>query len=167
GDLRGARHRLARPGRAGAGRRGRLRRRAQGRGHEGAQDRRRRDRPDRQPGGVSSRATIDEDAAPMKRRVVVTGLGAVTPMGVGATALYERWAAGECGIVDGAGTCTDFEPSELLSVKEVRRRARFSPFGVVAAAGAIGDAGWDGELPYDGMRVGCILATGIGGIQTI
>jgi len=103
----------------------------------------------------------------VKRSVVITGLGAVTPMGVGAAPLYERWVAGECGIVDGAGTCTDFEPSELLSVKEVRRLDRFSQFALVAATEAIAEAGWDGGLPYDAMRTGCILATGIGGIQTI
>jgi 3-oxoacyl-[acyl-carrier-protein] synthase II len=107
------------------------------------------------------------DRAPVKRRVVVTGLGAVTPLGVGAAPLYERWVAGECGIVDGAGACTDFEPSELLSVKEVRRLDRFSQLALVAAAEAITDAGWDGGLPYDPMRVGCVVATGIGGIQTI
>jgi 3-oxoacyl-[acyl-carrier-protein] synthase II len=103
----------------------------------------------------------------MKRRVVVTGLGAVTPMGVGAAALYERWVAGVCGIVDGAGACTDFEPGELLSVKEVRRLDRFAQLALVAASEAIADAGWDGELPFDPFRIGCILATGIGGIQTI
>ena len=98
---------------------------------------------------------------------MITGLGAVTPLGVGAEALYSRWAAGECGIFDGAGACTDFEPSELLSVKEIRRLDRFSQLGVVAAGEAIADAGWDGGLPYDPMRLGCIVATGIGGIQTI
>ena len=107
----------------------------------------------------------------MRRRVVITGLGAVTPLGVGAEALYSRWAAGECGIFDGAGACTDFEPSEVLSVKEIRRLDRFSQLALVAAGEAIEDAGWDGGraagLPYDPMRVGCILATGIGGIQTI
>ncbi len=107
----------------------------------------------------------------MRRRVVITGLGAVTPLGVGAETLYARWAAGECGIFDGAGACTDFEPSELLSVKEIRRLDRFSQLAVVAAAEAIADAGWDGGgaggVPYDPMRIGCILATGIGGIQTI
>jgi 3-oxoacyl-[acyl-carrier-protein] synthase II len=103
----------------------------------------------------------------MKRRVVVTGLGAVTPMGVGAAALYERWVAGVCGIVDGAGACTAFEPGELLSVKEVRRLDRFAQLALVAASEAIADAGWDGELPFDPFRIGCILATGIGGIQTI
>ena len=103
----------------------------------------------------------------MKRRVVVTGLGAVTPLGVGADVLYERWAAGECGILDGAGACTEFEPSELLSVKEVRRLDRFSQLALVAAAEAIVDAGWEGELPYDPFRAGCVVATGIGGIQTV
>jgi 3-oxoacyl-[acyl-carrier-protein] synthase II len=111
--------------------------------------------------------TTGEGGAPVKRRVVVTGLGAVTPLGVGATPLYERWLAGQCGIVDGAGACTDFEPSELLSVKEVRRLDRFSQFALVAAAEAIADAGWEGELPYDPLRVGCVVATGIGGIQTV
>ncbi len=102
---------------------------------------------------------------------MITGLGAVTPLGVGAETLYSRWAAGECGIFDGAGACTDFEPGELLSVKEIRRLDRFSQLAVVAAAEAVADAGWDGGraggLPYDPMRLGCILATGIGGIQTI
>ncbi|MBV9002439.1 MAG: beta-ketoacyl-ACP synthase II [Solirubrobacterales bacterium] len=103
----------------------------------------------------------------MKRRVVITGVGAVTPLGVGADVLYERWAAAECGILDGAGACTDFEPSELLSVKEVRRLDRFSQLALVAAAEAIVDAGWEGELPLDPLRIGCIIATGIGGIQTV
>jgi len=103
----------------------------------------------------------------MRRRVVITGLGAVTPLGVGAESLYSRWAAGECGILEGAGACTDFEPSEVLTVKEIRRLDRFSQLALVAAGEAIQDAGWDGGTPYDPMRVGCILATGIGGIQTI
>jgi 3-oxoacyl-[acyl-carrier-protein] synthase II len=102
-----------------------------------------------------------------RRRVVVTGLGAVTPLGIGAQPLHERWAAGEVGIVDGAGTCTDFEPKDFLSVKEIRRLDRFSQLGIVAADEAIEQAGWNGELPYDSMRIGCIIATGIGGIETV
>jgi 3-oxoacyl-[acyl-carrier-protein] synthase II len=103
----------------------------------------------------------------VKRRVVITGVGAVTPLGVGADVLYERWAAGECGILDGAGACTDFEPSELLSVKEIRRLDRFSQLALVAAGEAMADAGWDGGMAYDPLRVGCVVSTGIGGIQTI
>jgi 3-oxoacyl-[acyl-carrier-protein] synthase II len=103
----------------------------------------------------------------VKRRVVITGLGAVTPLGVGADPLFERWAAGESGILEGAGACTDFEPSELLSVKEIRRLDRFSQLALVAAGEAVADAGWDEELPCDPFRAGCIVATGIGGIQTV
>ena len=102
-----------------------------------------------------------------RRRVVVTGLGAVTPLGIGAKPLHERWAAGEVGIVDGAGTCTDFEPKEFFSVKEIRRLDRFSQLASVAADEAIAHAGWNGEKPYDPMRIGCIIATGIGGIETV
>jgi 3-oxoacyl-[acyl-carrier-protein] synthase II len=103
----------------------------------------------------------------LKRRVVITGFGAVTPLGVGARPLFERWAAGECGIVDGIGSCTDFEPTEQLSVKEIRRLDRFSQLALVACAEALGQAGWGEGLPYDPLRVGCVLATGIGGIETV
>jgi 3-oxoacyl-[acyl-carrier-protein] synthase II len=103
----------------------------------------------------------------VKRRVVITGVGAVTPLGVGATTLHGRWAEGEVGIVDGAGACSDFEPKDFLSVKEVRRLDRFSQLALVAAAEAIGQAGWEDEMPYDPMRIGCIVATGIGGIETV
>lgn len=103
----------------------------------------------------------------MKPHVVITGVGAVTPLGVGAPTLHERWASGICGIVDGAGACSEFEPVEFLSVKEIRRTDRFSQFALVAAGEAIEQAGWSGEMPYDPLRVGCIVATGIGGIHTV
>ena len=95
---------------------------------------------------------------------MITGMGAVSPLGVGAAALHERWAAGVCGIVDGAGTCSEFEPKDFLSIKEARRLDRFSQFAVVAAAEALAQAGWESELPYDPLRTGCVLSTGIGGI---
>ncbi len=101
------------------------------------------------------------------RRVVVTGVGAVSPLGVGATALIERWAAGECGIADGAGRCDDFEPTDHLSRKEARRQDRFTQFAVVAADEALAAAGWDGEPPYDPERVGCVIGTGIGGLGSL
>jgi 3-oxoacyl-[acyl-carrier-protein] synthase II len=103
----------------------------------------------------------------VSRTVVITGLGAVTPLGVGARTLHERWAAGECGIVDGVGACSDFEPKHSLSVKEVRRLDRFSQLALVAAGEAVAQAGWDGEKPYDPLRIGCVMATGIGGIETV
>jgi 3-oxoacyl-[acyl-carrier-protein] synthase II len=103
----------------------------------------------------------------LKRRVVITGLGAVSPLGVGAGPLHSRWAQGECGIVDGAGACTDFEPKDHLSVKEVRRLDRFSQLALVASHEALAQAGWLDELPYDPLRTGCVIATGIGGIETV
>ena len=103
----------------------------------------------------------------MKPDVVVTGIGAVTPLGVGARTLHERWTAGASGIEDGEGACTEFEPTEYLSVKEVRRADRFTQFALVASDEALAEAGWDGELPYDPARIGSIIGTGIGGIGTL
>jgi 3-oxoacyl-[acyl-carrier-protein] synthase II len=106
-------------------------------------------------------------SAPDRRRVVVTGIGAVTPLGAGATLLHNRWAAGDVGIADGAGRCRDFDPKDHLSVKEARRLDRFAQLAVVAAGEAIAEAGWDGEPPYDPLRVGCVIASGIGGQATL
>jgi len=122
-------------------------------------------------------------------RVVVTGVGAVTPLVVGARALHERWSAGVCGISGGEGACADFNPTDFLSAKEARRADRFTQLALAACAEAIADAGWgdgaDGggagasgarggragaearELPYAPERVGCVLGTGVGGIATL
>jgi 3-oxoacyl-[acyl-carrier-protein] synthase II len=102
-----------------------------------------------------------------ERKVVITGLGAITPLGVGAPPLHERWASGEVGIEDGTGTCRDYDPKEFLSVKEARRLDRFSQFALLASTEALAQAGWSDELPYDPLRIGCVIATGIGGIQTV
>ena len=103
----------------------------------------------------------------MTRSVVVTGVGAVTPLGVGAPALIERWAAGECGIRDGLGRCEDFDVAEFMDRKAARRAARFTQLGLAASAEALAQAGWDGGLPYGADRIGCVVGTGIGGLQTI
>jgi 3-oxoacyl-[acyl-carrier-protein] synthase II len=103
----------------------------------------------------------------MKTDVVVTGIGAVTPLGVGARTLHERWTAGASGIEDGEGACSEFDPTEFLSIKEARRADRFTQFALVASDEALAEAGWDGELPYDPARIGSIIGTGIGGIGTL
>ena len=92
-------------------------------------------------------------AAPgVSRDVVITGLGAVTPLGVGARTLIERWSAGESGIADGVARCSDFEPTDLLSRREARRADRFTQLALVAADEALAQAGWSEAPPYDGDR---------------
>jgi 3-oxoacyl-[acyl-carrier-protein] synthase II len=67
----------------------------------------------------------------------------------------------------GEAPCAEFVAREHLSVKEIRRADRCTQLGLVAAAEAVADAGWDEELPYDPGRIGCVFGTGIGGIATI
>jgi 3-oxoacyl-[acyl-carrier-protein] synthase II len=102
-----------------------------------------------------------------RRTAVITGVGAVTPLGVGARALHERWSAGQSGIEDGLGRCSEFEPKEHLSAKEVRRSDRFTQLALTAAQEALDDAGWEGSVPGDPDRTACVIGTGIGGIGTI
>ena len=89
----------------------------------------------------------------MMREVVVTGVGAVTPLGNGARTLYERWRAAQSGIQDGVGAATEFDPTEYLSIKEARRSDRFSQFAMVASDEALAEAGFSDELPYPSDRV--------------
>jgi 3-oxoacyl-[acyl-carrier-protein] synthase II len=103
----------------------------------------------------------------MSRDVVITGVGAISALGVGARTLHERWSAGVVGIEDGVGAATEFEPKDHLTVKEVRRADRFTQFALVAGDEALAEAGWSDELPYAGERVASILGTGIGGIGTL
>jgi 3-oxoacyl-[acyl-carrier-protein] synthase II len=101
------------------------------------------------------------------REVVITGIGAVTPLGVGARTLHERWLAGACGLENGEGACSAFEPTDFLSRKEARRADRFTQLAVGAADEALAEAGWSDGLPYDPERIGSVIGTGIGGIGTI
>jgi 3-oxoacyl-[acyl-carrier-protein] synthase II len=98
--------------------------------------------------------------------VVITGTGAVTSLGVGASALVDRWLAGDSGIVDGYSACRDFDPSAVMGQKEVRRTDRFTQLAVAAAEEALVEAGWNGAPAYRADRVGCIVGTGVGGIAT-
>jgi 3-oxoacyl-[acyl-carrier-protein] synthase II len=104
----------------------------------------------------------------MTRNTVITGVGAVTPLGVGARTLHERWIAGQSGIEDGFGRASEFDPKEHLSIKQVRRSDRFTQFALAAAKEAVEDAGWEeGSPPGDPDRSACVVATGIGGIGTL
>src|SRR3954469_12333761 len=78
----------------------------------------------------------------MSRRVVITGVGAITPLGAGARTMFERWAAGESGIVDGEAPCADFDARESLGPKLARRTDRFAQLALAASDEALADAGW-------------------------
>jgi 3-oxoacyl-[acyl-carrier-protein] synthase II len=101
-----------------------------------------------------------------EREAVVTGVGAVTPLGTGAEVLMERWCAGETGYRDGVGCCAEFDPHDFLSRKQARRMDRFTQLAVAAADEALAGAGWAGGLPYDDFRVAIVIGTGIGGEKT-
>jgi 3-oxoacyl-[acyl-carrier-protein] synthase II len=101
------------------------------------------------------------------KEVVVTGVGAITPLGVGADTLFDRWSAGEIGIADGEAPCASFDPLDFFTRKEARRSDRFSQFALAAAQEALGQAGWLDDSVYEPGRVGCVLGTGIGGLGTL
>ena len=109
-----------------------------------------------------------------RRRVVITGLGAVTPIGL---TVGESWQAvknGVCGIgpithydpsaqkVKLAAEVKGFDPESLLGRQEAKRMGRFTQFAVAAAREALSDAGFSAEQA-DPDRCGVILSSGIGG----
>jgi 3-oxoacyl-[acyl-carrier-protein] synthase II len=102
----------------------------------------------------------------MEARIVITGIGAVTPYGEGAAAVFEDWAEGVCAIHDGEARCDDFDPTRHLSRKEVHRTDRFTQLALVAGGEAIEQA-WPDDVPYPAERVACVIGTGFGGINSI
>ncbi len=111
------------------------------------------------------------------RRVVVTGIGAVTPIGNNVKDMWESVKEGKCGIapithydtegrkVSVAGEVKDLDVS-CIDKKELRKMDRFSQFALVAAKEAIEDSGLDLDNE-DLDRMGVIVASGIGGLGTI
>jgi 3-oxoacyl-[acyl-carrier-protein] synthase II len=111
------------------------------------------------------------------RRVVVTGIGAITPVGATARETWESAVAGRSGIdfirsfdatgypVRIAAEVRDFEPTAVVAVKEARRLDRYVLLGLAAAREAVADARLDGV--YDSMRVGILFGSAIGGIGGI
>lgn len=113
----------------------------------------------------------------MKRKVVVTGLGLISPVGTGKEKFWQALLEGRSGIkrieafdpsdFDSqiAGEVRDFDVEKFLSRKEARRMDRFSQFAVCASMMAIEDAGLD-VTRVDRNLIGVILGSGIGGIKT-
>jgi 3-oxoacyl-[acyl-carrier-protein] synthase II len=113
---------------------------------------------------------------PEARRVVITGIGPVTPVGTGVEEFATGLMTGRNGVrtitrfpiddlpVSVAGEVPDFDPSAWLEVKEARRTDRFTQFAIASAKLAWRDAG---EPAFESERAGAIYATGIGGIETL
>jgi len=112
------------------------------------------------------------------RRVVVTGLGAVTPLGPAVEPYWDGLIAGRSGIrtlsrfdhtaqdVHIGGECLDFDASQYIDGRAAKRMARFTLFAYAAAKMAFAQSGLqDGK--YDPQRAGVILGTGIGGLREI
>ncbi|MFA4884554.1 MAG: beta-ketoacyl-ACP synthase II [Desulfotomaculaceae bacterium] len=114
----------------------------------------------------------------MLRRVVITGLGIVSPVGTGLEKFWSSLIAGVSGIgpvtrfdptrfrTKIAGEVTDFEPTLYMDKKEARRMDRFTQFAVAASGMALRDAGLNLELENKD-RIGVILGSGVGGIETL
>ncbi|HEY8646669.1 MAG TPA: beta-ketoacyl-ACP synthase II [Gaiellaceae bacterium] len=110
------------------------------------------------------------------RRVAVTGIGAVTPLGLDAPSTWRAALAGESGIgwistfdTDGlpvrvAGEVKGFDPTQVVSAKEARKLERNVLLGVAAGREALADAGLNG---FDPTRVGVVFGSAIGGVPGV
>lgn len=114
----------------------------------------------------------------MKKRVVITGLGCVTPVGTGKDDFWVNIKSGVSGIdkitrfdytnyqTQIAGEVKDFTPEEYISKKELKKMDRFTQFAMVASKLAVADSELDLNN-IDGNRMGTVIGTGIGGVETI
>ena len=113
-----------------------------------------------------------------RRRVVVTGLGMITPLGASVEKTWEGIVAGRSGIgpitrfdptgleTTIAGEVRDFDPTAYMDRKEVRRADRFAQMAVATAGQALKDAGMT-ITPENAPRVGVAFGSGIGGVSTL
>ena len=112
-----------------------------------------------------------------KRRVVITGMGTVNPLGHNIAESWQAVRDGVCGIapitqydssaqkVHLAGEVKDWDPTAVIDKREVRHMARYSQFAMASAKEAVADSGLDLEA-VDHERCGVIVSSGIGGIST-
>ena len=121
------------------------------------------------------------------RRIVVTGMGAVTPLGCGVETVWQRLLAGQSGLRRLAESVTadlaakvggvvptqeedaeaGFNPDDVIPVKEQKKMDRFIMFAIAAAKEAISQAGWVANTPEQQERTATVIASGIGGFPAI
>ena len=120
------------------------------------------------------------------RRVVVTGLGMVTPLACGVEATWERLLAGQsgagpitrfdakdvvtkyaCEIPHGDGSDGSFNPDDWMEPKDRRKVDDFILYGMAAAEQAVRDSGWEPATDEDRERTGVMIGSGIGGLTSI
>lgn len=120
------------------------------------------------------------------RRVVVTGMGIVSPLGIGIDNVWKRLVASESGIdkiksfdasrvaariagevPEGSKEEGRLNLSEWIPVKDLKKMDRFIQLGLVAAIQAVEDSGWTPKNEADQMATGVMIGSGIGGLQTI
>ncbi len=114
----------------------------------------------------------------MKRRVVITGLGIVSPIGNGKDEYWQALKAGKTGVSEitsfdasaytsrVAGVVRDFDLTPYMSKKDIKRSDRFTQFAIAAARMALEDANLDIST-IDPYKAGAVIGSGIGGIHTI
>ena len=120
------------------------------------------------------------------RRVVVTGLGLVTPLACGVEETWSRLLAGQsgasaitkfrtddlatriaCQVPRGDGSDGTFNPDQWVDAKEQRRMDDFIIYGLAAAKQAVSDSGWVAQSDEDKYRTGVLIGSGIGGLDGI
>ena len=120
------------------------------------------------------------------RRVVVTGLGLVTPLATGVEETWKRLLAGRsgagpitrfdasdlpcriaCEVKSGDGGDGTFNPDQWVEPKEQRRYDKFIIYGMAAARQAVEDAGWQPQDEDERCRTGVLIGSGIGGLPSI
>ena len=121
------------------------------------------------------------------RRVVITGIGAISPLGCNTEKMWQNILAGKSGIkkidndelkdipVKIAGTVDwgededMFDPTRYMPAKDVKRHDKFILYGIAAGSEALADAGWDPEKfsEEEKQRAGILIGSGFGGLQTV
>jgi 3-oxoacyl-[acyl-carrier-protein] synthase II len=120
------------------------------------------------------------------RRVVVTGLGMVTPLGCGVEATWSRLIAGKsgagpitrfdasnvitqyaCELPRGDGSDGTFNPDDWMEPKDQRKVDDFIIYGMASAVQAVRDAGWENSSEDEKLRTGVVMGSGIGGLSSI